>query len=353
MKELLKRFELEGDIVSVEPYGNGHINKTFLVKTLQKSYIFQFVNASVFPDVAGLMNNIALVTKHLQSRGVPTLHVVPTKDGQTYVNVGEDFFRGYDFIENSVCYEKLPNLDMVRKAAEGFGQFHSGLSDIDVSKIVDVIPDFHNTRKRYEAFCSIVLANPVGRLSECKEEVDFLVSRQKDYSMLVEALDKGDIRASVTHNDPKINNVAFDKKTGEVACVLDLDTVMGGTFLYDFGDGLRSLFTGDNEDSTDLEKLVVDLDIYEAYLDGYFSMMKDSINDKEIELLPYSILVIAEELSLRFLGDFLNGDAYFHVDYPTHNLVRARTQIALAKDILKHMDELQALTKRIVSKYGR
>ena len=353
MRALLDRFELDGEIVSVEPYGNGLINKTFLVKTLQKSYIFQFINASVFPDVEGLMNNISLVTKHLESKGIPTLHIVPTKDGKTYINVGDEFFRGYDFIENSICYEKVPNLDMVRKAAEGFGRFHNGLADIDVSKIVDVIPDFHNSKKRYESFCNIVRQNPAGRLAQCKAEVDFLLSRHEDYSLLVDALAEGTIRPSVTHNDPKINNVAFDRTTGEVACVLDLDTVMGGTFLYDFGDAVRSLFTGDNEDSPDTSKLVVDLPIYEAYLDGYFQCMKDSINDKEIEFLPYSILIIAEELSTRFLGDFLNGDKYFHVDYPTHNLVRARTQIALAKDIIRKMGELQATTKRVVEKYGR
>lgn len=353
MRELLDRFALEGDIETVAPYGNGHINKTFLVKTDVKSYIFQFVNAAVFPDVAGLMNNVALVTEHLRSKGIPTLHIVKTKEGENFIRVGDEFFRGYDYVENSVCYEKLPNLDMVRRAAEGFGRFHNGLSDIDVSQIVDVIPDFHNTKKRYRDFCDVLRMNPVGRLSECKAEADFLVSRQADYSLLVDALEDGSIRPSVTHNDPKINNVAFDKDTGEVACVLDLDTVMGGTFLYDFGDGLRSLFTGDNEDSEDLSKLVVDMDIYETYLDGYFSMMKDSINAKEIELLPVSILVIAEELALRFLGDFLNGDKYFGVKFPAHNLVRARTQIALAKDLIAHMDELQERTKKIVAKYGR
>ena len=351
MKELLDQFELEGAVTSVEPFGNGHINKTFLVKTTQEAYIFQFVNANVFPDVDLLMNNIRYVTEHLRAKGVATLEIVKAKSGALYLRQGEDFFRGYKYITDSLCYEKLPSLELVRKAAEGFGVFHSALADIDMSRIGDVIKDFHNTKARFEHLQTLCQANRSGRKGDCGEEVAFLMERQDDYSLLVDALAKGEIRSSVTHNDPKINNVVFDKNTGEVKCVIDLDTVMGGTFLYDFGDGLRSLFTGDNEDSKDLSPLKADLSIYEAYLDGYYSMMKDVMNEKEIESLPYSILIIAEELAMRFLGDFIDGDAYFRVAYPTHNLVRARTQIALAKDILAHMDELRALTNQIEERY--
>ncbi len=351
MKDILDYFVLDGELVRFEPFGNGLINKTYVAETTAKRYIFQRINNVVFPDVDALMNNIVYVTEHLRKKGIPTLTVVKAKDGKPYIHTEEGYYRGYEFIEDSVCYEKVPSLDMVTKAAEGFGQFHDGLSDIDVSKIVDVIPDFHNTAKRFDAFAAILEANPKQRAESCAEEIEFLLSRKGDYSLLVGALEKGEIRPSVTHNDPKINNVAFHKSTGEVSCVLDLDTVMGGTFLYDFGDALRSLFTGDNEDSTDTSLLVVDLDIYKAYLDGYYRMMKNVINDKEIHLLPRSILVIAEELALRFLGDYLNGDVYFHVAYPTHNLVRARTQIALAKDILKNMGALDQATQEIVQKY--
>lgn len=352
MKDLLQNFQLDGDILSIESYGNGHINKTFLVKTTKDAYIFQFVNFHVFPNVDMLMNNIYLVTKHLSAKGCRTLDIVKTKDGGLYLNCGEDFFRGYKFIDNSICYEKLPDLEMVKEAARGFGQFHKDLADIDVANIGDVIPDFHNTKKRFETFEKIVAENPRHRLAMCRQDVQFLESRKADYSMIVDALEKGEIRQSITHNDPKINNVAFDKDTGKVSCVLDLDTVMTGTFLYDFGDGLRSLFTGDNEDALDPSKLVADLDIYEAYLDGYYSMMRGTMNEKEIELLPYSILIIAEELALRFLGDFINGDVYFRADYPMHNLVRARTQIALANDILEKLPKMKEITAKIVAKYN-
>lgn len=348
--ELLSHFSIAGQIQKVEPHGNGHINKTFLVETDQSRYIFQFINSSVFPDVNMLMNNIFFVTEHLRKKGIRTLEIIPTKEGGLYLDCGDAFFRGYRFIENSVCYEKLPDLRMVSLAAGGFGAFHHGLADIDIAKIGDVIPHFHDTDLRFLDFKKAVAENRSGRADTCKEEIEFLLSREADYSLLTGPLSRGEIRPSVTHNDPKINNVAFDKDTGEVACILDLDTVMTGTFLYDVGDGLRSLFTGDNEDNTDLSLLKVDFDIYKTYIEGYYAMAKETMNEKEIELLPYSVLVIAEELAMRFLGDYLNGDVYFGVAYPTHNLVRARTQIALAKDLLLHMDELSKITQEIVAK---
>lgn len=350
VNELLSHFDLQGDIINIEPHGNGHINKTFLVETDQCRYIFQFINSSVFPDVAMLMNNIAHVTEHLRAKGIPTLEIIKAKDGRLYLDCGDAFFRGYRFIENSICYEKLPSLDMVAKAAGGFGTFHHGLADIDVSQIGDVIPHFHDTDLRFLDFKKAVEENRSGRASSCQEEMDFLLSRESDYALLTGPLHRGEIRKAVTHNDPKINNVAFDKTTGEVACILDLDTVMTGTFLYDVGDGLRSLFTGDNEDNVDTSLLKVDFDIYKTYIEGYYGMAKETMNQKEIDLLPYSVLVIAEELAMRFLGDYINGDIYFGVAYPTHNLVRARTQIALAKDLFLHMDELTQITHEIVAK---
>ena len=353
MKTLLEQFDIKGEVLSIEAHGNGHINKTFLVQTSEERYVFQYVNHNVFPNVDGLMNNIRLVTEHLLAKGLKTLEIVPTKDGKLFVRDDEDYFRGYKFIPNCVCPEKLDSLGMVREAARGFGAFHQGLADIDVKDIVDVIPFFHDTKKRFGDFKAAVEKNAKRRLANAKEEVDFLFSRFADYSLLVDALEKGEIATSITHNDPKINNVAFDKTTGEFICVLDLDTVMKGTFLYDVGDGLRSLFTGDNEDSLDLAKLVVNLPLYEAYVDGYISMMKDVISSREIELLPYAVLVIAEELAMRFLGDYLNGDVYFGVAYPRHNLVRAKTQIALAKDIIAHMDELVEITQEIAKKYAK
>ncbi len=347
IESYLSKFQIEGEVESVEQFGNGHINQTFLVKTSECAYIFQLINHTVFPNVDMVMNNIYLVTNHLISKGETTVAMLPTKNGLTFYRIGEDFLRGYKFVGNSETYEKLSSLEMVKEAARGFGEFHQALSDIDVSQIGDVIPFFHNTKKRFNDFLTIYKENPKNRVKSCKKDCEFILSRVMDYSLLVDALEEGEINFSVTHNDPKINNIAFDKDTNKVACILDLDTVMKGTFLYDFGDALRSLFTGDNEDSKDTSLLKADLDIYRSYLEGYYSMMRGVINEKEKELLPHSILVITEELAMRFLGDYIAGDVYFGVKYPTHNLVRARTQIALAKDIIAHMDELVAITEEV------
>lgn len=349
---LIERFAIEGDVLSIKSYGNGLINKTLLVETTKKRYIFQSINNNVFPDVDMLMNNIDQVTSHLRSKGVTTLEIVKTKDGRLYEEVDGSFYRGYLFIESSVCYEKPSSLEMVRQTGLGFGSFHKNLVDIDISHIGDVIKGFHDTRKRYHDFVDIVNKNPVDRLYFCQDEVDFLLSRKLDYPVIVEGIKDGSVGLRITHNDPKINNIAFDKDTNQVKCVLDLDTVMLGSYLYDFGDCLRSLFTGDNEDNFDTRKLKVDLDIYRSFLDGYYQEMTGALSSKELRLLPFSILLITEELAMRFLGDFINGDKYFGIKYPTHNLVRARSQIALAKDIIKHYEELDDITGDVVLKYN-
>ena len=353
MQHLIEKFDIEGELVSIHSYGNGHINKTFLVKTTKEDYIFQFVNFGVFSDVEMLMNNIAIVTEHLRKKGERTLEIIKTKDGKLYEKYGDEYFRGYKYIGNSVCYEKPPSLEMVKETARGFGRFHKDLVDIDISHIGDVIPNFHNTQSRYETFAEIVRKNPSDRLYFCEKEVDFLLSRKMDYSIIVDGIANDEIGLRITHNDPKINNIAFDQDTNKVVAVLDLDTVMLGSYLYDFGDCLRSLFTGDNEDNFDTRKLVADIDIYREFVDGYLEEMSQSLNRHEISLLPFSILLMAEELAMRFLGDFLNGDVYFGVQYSTHNLVRARTQIALAKSIIDHYDEMKAITWDTYKKYAK
>lgn len=353
METLINNFDIKGKLLSIEPYGNGHINKTFLVKTSKETYIFQLINKNVFSNIEALMNNIYLVTTHLRKKNVNTLEIVKTKDGKLYSMLGDDYVRGYKYIEDSICYESLPSLELVKEAARGFGEFHNALVDIEISNIVDTIPDFHNTKKRYKDFLKIVEENPKERLCLCKEEVEFIKSNSELYSLLVDSIDERSIGKRITHNDPKINNVAFSKSSNKVSCILDLDTVMLGSYLYDFGDALRSLFTGDNEDNMDTSLLKVDLDLYKAYLEGYYSMMVSSLNEKEISLLPTSILIISLELSMRFLGDFLNGDIYFGVNYSTHNLVRARSQIALAKDLIKNMDKLNKITLEVVKKYSK
>lgn len=346
--EALNKFAYQGEVIGIAPYGNGHINSTLLITTTEEKYIFQIINSYAFKNIKELMSNILLVTKHLEKQGAKTLKVIQTKDGQNYYSANDRYYRLYTYIENTVCYEGVNDLSLVEKSGIAFGQLHRQLEGLDPSLIYETIKDFHNTPKRYENLMQAVKRDEVHRLSSCLEEVKFIESQKENISLIINGINDGSIPNRITHNDTKINNVLFNKDTGEVSCVIDLDTVMPGSALNDVGDGLRSLFTGDNEDSEDLSLLKVNFDVYKAYVKGYASQMKNNLTKREKELFPWSIYILSIELASRFLEDYLNGDKYFHIKKPNHNLLRARTQIALAKDLMNHMKELEQITQEML-----
>ena len=296
-----------------------------------------------------LMRNISYVSSFLIEKGFESLNIIKTKDGKLYYKENGEFFRVYLFTDNSTYLEKTDdNPTLIKETSEAYGDLHKNLADIDASKLGEVIPDFHNTEKRFENFLKAIEINYKNRKDICQNEINDIISFKKYFSVINEGIAKKEIHYTVTHNDPKINNVLFDKDTLQFKCVVDLDTVMPGTILFDFGDGLRSLFTGDNECSKDLSKLKVDFKIYEQYLVGYATKMKKALTKKEIELLPFSIFLMAIELSIRFLDDFLRGDVYFGIHNEDDNLTRARTQLTLAKDIFNNLDLLNKKTKEII-----
>ena len=347
---ILSNFELDSKPISCIRFGNGHINKTFEVKTEKGGhYILQKVNDNVFKNVEMLMNNINYVSSYLIEKGFESLQLIKTKDGKLYDKENGQFFRVYLFSPNSIYFEKAePNSPLIKETSEAYGDLHNNLSGIDASKLGEVIPDFHNTEKRFENFLKAVEVNYKNRKDLCQKEINEIIGYKKHYSVINDALAKKEINFTVTHNDPKINNVLFDKDTLKFRLVVDLDTVMPGTILYDFGDGLRSLFTGDNECSKDLSKIKVDFKIYEQYLLGYATKMKKTLTKKEIELLPFSIFLMAIELAIRFLDDFLRGDVYFGINNEDDNLTRARTQLTLSNDIYANLDLLNKKTKEII-----
>ena len=306
--QILSHFILDSKPISCKPFGNGHINKTFEVRTENGGhYILQQVNDNVFKDIEMLMKNINYVSSYLISKGFESLQLVKTINGKLYHKENGLFFRVYIFSPNSTFFEKAdPDSSLITETSEAYGDLHNNLSGIDASQLGEVIPDFHKGLKNKE------------------------------------------INYTVTHNDPKINNVLFDKDTLKFRCVVDLDTVMPGTILYDFGDALRSLFTGDNECSKDLDKLKVDYRMYEKYLIGYAKKMKHTLTKREKELLPFSIFLMTIELAIRFLDDYLRGDVYFRVYNEDDNLTRARTQLHLAKDIYQNLDKLNKMTEKIL-----
>ena len=347
--EIIGKFQIDGDVLSIEPFGNGHINKTFKVITSTEKYLFQGVNSYAFHNIDDLMRNIYIVSNHLSDLGELSLEIIKTKNRKLYLKDGDYYYRVYKYIRKSLSYEKLDKPELVVKTAQAFAKLHKNLADLDSCLIAETIEDFHNTPKRFQNLMNAISEDPCGRLSECGDLLPFIFKNKRNFSKIQKGLDDGSIPERIAHNDPKINNILFDRETEEVRCIIDLDTVMPGSCLFDFGDALRSLFTGDNESSRDTSLLKVNLETYELYTKGYLSEMKNTLTEKELELLPNSVFTLACELGMRFLDDYLHGDKYFHINFEDENLVRAKGQFALAEDILKNM----AAMKEITEKYAK
>ncbi len=345
---VLKSFGILNETIDCEPLGNGHINSTFLCTVKDKKYVLQKINNYVFKDVDLLMSNYYKVTNYLYENKIETIHIIKALDGKPYSKIGDDYYRMYDYIDNAIWHEEINNSELIYKAAKAFGQFHKTLKGFDAKELGEVIPNFHNTYQRYINLLNAIKEDKLGRLKDCRSEIDLVKSFEQDYSVVSSAINAGLIPLAVTHNDPKINNVLFDKDTGDFRAVIDLDTIMPGSYLYDFGDAIRSLFTGDNEDSEDLSKLKVNKEIFINYTKGYLSEMKNVLTQREIELLPFSVFLLTIECGIRFLEDYIRGDVYFRTKKPNHNLIRARTQFTLAKDIYKKLDELNNVINKLM-----
>ena len=346
--ELFKHFDVDDTPLYVKNNETGHINRTFEIVCKNRPYILQQINTYVFHDVDLLVNNIVSVTNHLKNKGLATIDLIKAKNGKYYYESGGKAYRLYPAITDVDCHEGLDSPELVIKTGYAFGKLHQDLSDFEAKKLGEIIPHFHDTKMRHYNLLTAIMDDSAHRVNWCKSEIYFINEQKAKMACIVDGLNDGSLPMRITHNDPKVNNILFDKKTGDVKCVIDLDTVMPGSILYDFGDALRSIFTGQNENTTNLSLLKVDLEKYSLYLQGYYSAIKEAITPKEIELLPDSILVLTLELACRFLEDYLRGDKYFKVTFENENLVRARTQIALAKDIIEKMPDLKRITNEIV-----
>ena len=237
-KHVAQQFALQGDVTAIEPYGEGHINLTLLVTTTEKRYIMQKMNTRVFTDPDSLMANICGVTEHLAARGIETLNVVFTKDGKNYLK-GDECYRVYDFIENTVTYQTVTDKEVFKNSGAAFGEFQNYLSEFDASKLTETIKRFHDTPKRFADFKAALEADAFDRAKDCKEEIDFILSHEKTYGIAMEGLKDGSLPLRVTHNDTKLNNILMDAETGAARAVIDLDTIMPGSMLFDFGDSIR------------------------------------------------------------------------------------------------------------------
>ena len=344
-EEVTSGFETSGTLVYAAPLGDGHINRTYMLSFDDGGrinyYVFQRINTNVFKRPDELMDNVVRVTEHIRAKAPEhgldperaTIEFVRSKSGGYLHKDGSGCWRAYRFIDDCVCYERVEKAEDFEKAGYALGIFQKMLSDFPADKLIETIPNFHNTVSRMKDFRKIIEADPEGRLSGCMDEVRFVLDRENYCSRVLDKIGSGEVPIRVTHNDTKLNNFLMDKKTGEVLCLIDLDTVMPGSALYDFGDSIRFGASSAAEDEKDLLKVNFVPELYDAYRRGYMRGAGDVLTRAEVELLPFSGILMTYECGMRFLGDYIDGDHYFATARPGHNLDRARTQFKLVKDM--------------------
>lgn len=345
---------------AISPYGDGHINDTYLALAKEK-FILQRINRSVFHRPEEVMHNIVAVTEHLrkklQAQGNhdprAALRVIPTLDGNPYYKTPQgDYFRMYTFIEHASSYSEPPTPTVFYNAAKGFGRFFALLSDFDPSSLYETIQNFHHTPTRYNALLEAVKADKCGRAKEVRDEIAFACARESDTQVVARLLGSAEVPLRVTHNDTKLNNIMLDDETGAPVCVIDLDTVMPGSILYDFGDSIRFGASSAAEDEPDLGKVFCDLALYEAFTKGFLEETAAFLTPKEQELLPFSARLLTLECGIRFLTDYLSGDTYFKIHDAKQNLRRARTQFKLVADMEEKEAQMVQITQRCLCNRG-
>ncbi len=354
LQQVCALFRITDTYVGYETIQMGNVNHTYKVNFIladgsPKSFLIQNVNTYAFRTPVQLMENIDKVTEHIRGKkpGLVALHFHHTADRKTYIIDGHNFWRMTNYIP-SVTYNSLKDPAILRNAGVAFGEFQTQLADFDIGQLYETIPNFHNTRKRYETLLTSIREDKAGRAAQVQEEIGFLLSVQDKACTLTDMLAAGKLPLRVTHNDTKINNVLFDCQTNEPLVVIDLDTVMPGLMGHDFGDAIRFAANFVEEDCPQCERAGVDLDVFRAFAEGFLSMTAKTMTREEVDTLALSCFVLSAELATRFLADYLDGDLYFNTAYPDHNLVRTRCQIALAKDMLQKLPQMNAIVQECV-----
>ena len=342
---IIRKFSIPGSLVDIKVNTQGHINSTF-ISTFEKDgekakYTHQRINSNVFPHPDEVMENIVRVTEHIRKKtaGLPdaerrSLRVVMAADGRPYTIDAEGmYWRTYGFIDGVKTYDKVPGEDTAYSLGKGIGAFQSELSDFESSKLYTVIPRFHDMRMRYMQLSEAMEKDPKGRRKLVEDELSFLWDNKEIGERIWDGFENGRLPSRVTHNDTKINNVLFSEDSGEALCVIDLDTIMPGTVLFDTGDMIRTACSTADEDERDLSLMEFHLPYYKALIDGYMEAASSFLTDGEREGIKESGRTITQIMAVRFLTDYLNGDVYYRTEYEEHNLVRARTQIKLMRSM--------------------
>ncbi len=359
IKNVCKRFNIEGTLKKIDIIKTGNINGTYKVTFRQDGgdveYIVQSINTYVFKKPGEIMSNIDKVTTFISNKltdddGRGVLRFMKTSKGDNYFIDSEGkVWRSYRYIPHSVTYDIFEDPEILMRAGAAFGKFQMQLSDFKADELYEIIPNFHNTAARYTKFCETVTFDVYDRASGVRDEIKYLINARDMALGLIDMLNAGRLPLRVTHNDTKCNNVLFDIDTNETLAVIDLDTVMPGLVAYDFGDAVRFAANNAKEDEPDLSLVFLDLEKFRAFTAGFMTAVAHSLTSEEIESMYLGPITMALELAVRFLTDYLDGDKYFKTEYPGHNLVRARCQIQLAKDMIAKIPEM----KRIIAEYSK
>ncbi len=357
LRAVLAAYAFPGEITHIECYGQGHISDTYRVVCTGGRFILQGLSTAAFPYPEKVMANFVGITSYLRRAvlergGDPareTLQLVPTREGRDYfTDETGRVWRLTPFIEDTECFQSATP-QLFEEAARAFGSFQYLLRDYPADSLYETIENFHNTEERLAAFLAALERDPLGRARDVQPEIAFVLERRDICSVLMAALREGKLPLRVTHNDTKLNNVLFDRATGRGICVVDLDTTMPGLAACDFGDAIRDGANNAAEDETDLSKVIFDLELFEVYTRGYLEGCRGSLTAEELEYLPWGARIIALELGMRFLTDYLLGDSYFHTTYPGQNLDRCRTQFKLSRDMEEQFEAMQA----VIAKYAK
>jgi len=350
---IAEQFDLNSLITDAKRFGSGHINDTFKLATGnsgEKSYLLQRVNHDIFKDIPSLMNNIHLVTTHLKNQfranGISdidkhTLTIISTKNNKLYYQDEEgSYWRLFILLADTKSYDIVETAKQAYSGGLAFGQFQKQLSDLDATQLVEILPNFHNIDFRIQNLKEAISTNKANRVENVQDLLHYIFERESKMRRILDLADNGELPLRITHNDTKFNNVLLDQNDN-VQCVIDLDTVMPGYIAYDFGDAIRTIINSAAEDEKNLEKIVLNIPLFKAYAEGYLSEAKEFLTDKEIESLMYGVLLLPYMQAVRFLTDYIDGDTYYKVYYPDHNLIRAKAQFKLVDELEKHEEELK------------
>ncbi len=358
LESIVFKFDVKGRMICQTPYGEGHINDTYYINISNKRYILQRINSRIFKRPSEVMSNIEKVTSFLKEKALRdgedpsriTLSIIPSKDGKSYYKTTDNnYYRMYDFILGAKTYQAVEKPIHFYNAGKAFGRFQNLLADFPAGELFETIPNFHNTKARLENLLASAKADRANRVKNAAFEIEFAMQREKDASVIINLIDKGEIPIRVTHNDTKYNNIMIDDITGEGICIIDLDTVMPGSLLYDYGDSIRFGASSAAEDEKDLSKVFMQENLFELFTKGFFEEVGNIAVKAEIEYAPFAAKLMTYETGVRFLTDYLDGDIYFKTHFPEHNLDRARAQFKLVLDMEKKMDYM----KGVISEYAK